>query len=309
AETCPARAFEAWQAVARRKAGPLFRRISSAGRIGEAALHPDAGDPGAACPHGGARRRWVRAAERTCAARRLHHRSLRQRRAGRGHHAPHPASRFAHYAWLRAARRPGDGKPGWRTRSLMEIRFPWEADAEPVSPSPTPSPDDVGPKPRGRRRRTSEAAPAADGWLYHHLTVSGPTVGLSEFAAAARGAGVIPWRLDVARIEEDLFNLAAAQPPAQRRLTIAGCRLLARQFRERVEAHHAKAVARVGHWGTQCLRHVEVRPGRPGWRLPAGHAVIGYGFFTEGETPQAAMSALASSWPELRFLLRPVPPD
>ncbi len=63
------------------------------------------------------------------------------------------------------------------------------------------------------------------------------------------------------------------------------------------------------HWGTQYLRHVEVRPGRPGRRLPAGHAAIGYGFFTEGETPQAAMSALASSWPELRFLLRPVPPD
>jgi integrase len=42
AETCPVRAFEAWQAVATRKAGPLFRRISSAGRIGHAALHPDA---------------------------------------------------------------------------------------------------------------------------------------------------------------------------------------------------------------------------------------------------------------------------
>jgi integrase len=42
AETCPVRAFEAWQAVARRQAGPLFRRISAAGRIGEAALHPDA---------------------------------------------------------------------------------------------------------------------------------------------------------------------------------------------------------------------------------------------------------------------------
>jgi len=167
---------------------------------------------------------------------------------------------------------------------------------------------------------------------------------VSEFAAAARGAGVIPWRLDVARIEEDVFNLAAAQPPAQRRLTIAGCRLLARQFRERVEAHHAKAVARVGHsracafdlhallpvpatllelgpndpasrawlaahWGTDGLRHVEEQSGRPGRRLPAGHAAIGYGFFTEGETPPAAMSALASSWPELRFLLRPVPPD
>src|SRR5271165_2130792 len=86
AETCPARAFEAWQAAARRKAGPLFRRISSAGRIGEAALHPDAGDPGAARRHGGARTRRLRAAQRARAARRLHHRSLRQRRAGRGHH-------------------------------------------------------------------------------------------------------------------------------------------------------------------------------------------------------------------------------
>ncbi len=174
--------------------------------------------------------------------------------------------------------------------------------------------------------------------------VSGPADRVAAFAAAARGAGVIPWRLDLARIEEDVFNLAAAQPPAQRRLTIAGCRLLARQFRERVAAHHAKAVGRVGHsracpldlhallpvpatllergpndpasrawlaahWGTDGLRHVEERPGRPGRRLPAGHAVIGYGFFTDGETPQAAMSALASSWPELRFLLRPVPPD
>jgi integrase len=31
AETCPARAFEAWQAVAKRKAGSLFRRISIGG--------------------------------------------------------------------------------------------------------------------------------------------------------------------------------------------------------------------------------------------------------------------------------------
>ena len=31
-ETCPVRAFEAWQAVAKRKAGPLFRRISTGGR-------------------------------------------------------------------------------------------------------------------------------------------------------------------------------------------------------------------------------------------------------------------------------------
>jgi integrase len=41
-ETCPVRAFEAWQAVAKRKAGPLFRRISTGGHIGDTALHPDA---------------------------------------------------------------------------------------------------------------------------------------------------------------------------------------------------------------------------------------------------------------------------
>ncbi len=41
-ETCAVRAFEAWQAVAKRKAGPLFRRISTGGRIGDTALHPDA---------------------------------------------------------------------------------------------------------------------------------------------------------------------------------------------------------------------------------------------------------------------------
>ncbi len=42
AETCPVRAFEAWQAVARRKAGPLFRKISTGDGIGDTALHPDA---------------------------------------------------------------------------------------------------------------------------------------------------------------------------------------------------------------------------------------------------------------------------
>ena len=41
-ETCPVRAFEAWQAVATRKAGPLFRKVSTGGGIGGVALHPDA---------------------------------------------------------------------------------------------------------------------------------------------------------------------------------------------------------------------------------------------------------------------------
>jgi len=42
AETCPLRAFEDWQEVAQRKAGPLFRKVTASGRVGGTALHPDA---------------------------------------------------------------------------------------------------------------------------------------------------------------------------------------------------------------------------------------------------------------------------
>ena len=42
AETCPVRAFDAWQAVARCRAGPLFRRVGTAGTVGDTAMHPDA---------------------------------------------------------------------------------------------------------------------------------------------------------------------------------------------------------------------------------------------------------------------------
>jgi integrase len=42
AETCAVKAFHDWQAVAGRNAGPLFRKISTGGGIGEKPLHPDA---------------------------------------------------------------------------------------------------------------------------------------------------------------------------------------------------------------------------------------------------------------------------
>jgi integrase len=40
ADTCPVQALPSWQAVARRQAGPLFRRVGKGGRIGSAALKP-----------------------------------------------------------------------------------------------------------------------------------------------------------------------------------------------------------------------------------------------------------------------------
>jgi hypothetical protein len=212
---------------------------------------------------------------------------------------------------------------------------------------PLPSAADPVSRRRGRRPaelRATAAAPPL--WLYHHLTVSGPAETVQQFAAAARGAGVIPWRFDADRFEEDVFLRAASQPPAQRSLSIQGCHILARQFRTLVEAHHARAIATVGqvqtcpfdlhallpvpdtilalgathpdalawlsdHWGTtDRLRQAIVRPAATaGRRLPRGHAVVGYGFFTGGQTPHGAIAHLTGRWPALCFALRPRPAD
>ncbi len=232
------------------------------------------------------------------------------------------------------------------------FRTPWEADPPPAAVAAPLPPVVADPKPRGRRPAPSRQgpAPARPAWLYHHLTITGPAAAAWDFAAAARGPGVTPWRIDGAVLEEDVFNLAVGQPPARRALDVAGCRILARQFRDRVEARQARAVALVGrgrggaasqacpfdlhtllpvpdailrqgpthpaalawlaaHWGVgDGLRHVAARPDpRPGRRLPRDHAVIGYGFFTGGDTPDAAIARLAPRWPALRLALQPRP--
>ena len=220
---------------------------------------------------------------------------------------------------------------------------PWEPDP------PPPQAAVLGPMPpatklRGRRPAAARPVSPAPAWLFHHLIVTGPAAMVADFAGAARGAGVIPWLIDTAAIEEDLFNLAASQPPQHRSLDVAGCRILARQFRDRVEARQARAAALVGrsiacpfdlhtllpvpagilqhgpthpaalawltqHWGvSDGLRQVsELAAPRPGRRLPPGHAVLGYGFFTGGETPHTAVAQLAPRWPALRLGLQPRP--
>jgi hypothetical protein len=235
---------------------------------------------------------------------------------------------------------------------MLPVRFPWDIAPAPV-PVAEPSDEDLPTKktPRGRRPAASRQLAAQDAaavpdWLYHHLTVSGPVDAVAAFAAAARGSGVIPWRLDFADVEETVFTLAVAQPAGRRTLTVEGCRILARQFRDKVEAHQARAAALVGNslacpfdlhrllpvpdsilqlgpahpdalawlaaqWGVgDRLRQVMVRENATaGRRLPRGHTVIGYGFFTGGDTPHTAVSQLAARWPALRLVLQPRPAD
>lgn len=227
-------------------------------------------------------------------------------------------------------------------------RTPWDDSPAAAPAGPAVTGEQAAPLQRPRRGRRPETTRVVGGeapvWLYHHLTVSGPAESVQDFAAAARGAGVLPWRFDGDRFEEDIFHRAATVPAAPRGLSIDGCHILARQFRSLVEAHQARAAARVGtakdcpfdlyallpvpeeilalgathpdalawlvaNWGvTDRLRQVALRPGATaGRRLPRGHAVIGYGFFTTGDTPQRAITALGTRYPVLRFALVPRP--
>jgi hypothetical protein len=78
--------------------------------------------------------------------------------------------------------------------------------------------------------------PATENRIHPHMRKDAPN--MRDFSPPlTRGAGIVPWRLDGARLEEDIFHLAASQPRLIRALTVEGCRIPARQFREQVEAH------------------------------------------------------------------------
>lgn len=178
-------------------------------------------------------------------------------------------------------------------------------------------------------------------WSGGRLLVTGPADSVAAFGEAARGSGITPWHIDYGRLEEDAFHLALRVPSARRSLSIEGCRILARQYRDKVQAHHARAAALVGrsrgcpfdlhalvpvpepilqlgqghpeaaawltaNWGVAELRKV-ARLDDPaiGKRLPAAHAKAGYAFWAlGGRGPDVAAARLLHGWPELRFKLK-----
>ncbi len=221
--------------------------------------------------------------------------------------------------------------------------------AVPGAPPANLDPDAQAARPKRRGRRPATTIRTATGvldWLFHHLTISGPAAMVDAFAASARGSGVTPWQLDYAAVEEDIFVRAVSQPASRRTLTVEGCRILARQFREMVEVRQARAAMLIGqslacpfdlhallpvpteilqlgpthpqalawltaHWGiTDRLRQVAVRDNATaGRRLPRNHTVTGFSFFTHHETPDVAIAQLAARWTMLRFERRLRPLD
>ena len=180
-----------------------------------------------------------------------------------------------------------------------------------------------------------DIAPRHTDWLYHHLTVTGRPHLLRAFQAASAGAGVIPWELDLDRMEEDWFHrLVTGQA---RTLSLEGARLLAAELRDAVARRHALAVARVGHstacpfdlhallpvpnavlrrgpdhpesvdwlwteWGTtQALRHVV----RSQSSAAEGQA-FRVSFWAADWTPWRALDRIRAAWPGLVFEMQPI---
>ncbi len=179
-------------------------------------------------------------------------------------------------------------------------------------------------------------APAQTDWLRHGLGISGPVAEMRRFRAAAAGAGVIPWRLDLDRMEEDWFFALAAPAAGEPPVSARGARRLARRLREAAAANHGRAVARMA-WDRRCpfdlhrllpvpaellclgpddprslawlrARWGVVRPLRHVRALAVPAARRGgmrLAFWSADWSPWPALAALRREWPALLFDLRP----
>ena len=199
---------------------------------------------------------------------------------------------------------------------------------------------------RGQAGRGAPHSQAHTDWLYHRLTISGPAEGVAAFRAAASGAGVIPWHLDLDCFEEDCFHLLVSPPaPRQRTLSLAGARIVAGQLRNAVGRRHDLAVARVGrgracpfdlhalvpvpdgvlrlgpdnpaslawlweHWGTtQAPRHATEDTALHQTqrdRRRPEDTAFVISFWSADWTPWRALARIAARWPALRFDTRPL---
>jgi hypothetical protein len=182
-------------------------------------------------------------------------------------------------------------------------------------------------------------------WLNHRLTVSGSAADLQAFRTAARGAGVIPWHLDLDGLAEDWFHRLLAPRGQQagdqqpRSLSVAGARRLAEQLRAAVSRRHEIAVSAVGVSQAcpfdlhalvpvppEILRRGPDDPTSLGWLWEhwgttealrqvadltpeAGAASTGplvFTFWSADWTPWRALAAMAGRWPTLGFDTRPL---
>lgn len=141
-----------------------------------------------------------------------------------------------------------------------------------------------------------QPTPVPVDWLWNVLTLGGPSERVEAFRLAAAGPGVVPWRLDLAALEEEFLLPMAGPQDGVRAISLTGAKLLARRLRDAAAANHQAALARMStdrscpfdlqrllpvppsilalgpeegvsrewlrsHWGvTRPLRHIEALP-------------------------------------------------
>ena len=177
-------------------------------------------------------------------------------------------------------------------------------------------------------------------WLWNELTLSGPVAPVEEFREAAAGAGVVPWTLDLAALEEEFLLPMLSPPDGVRAISLTGAKLLARRLRDAAAANHQAAMTRAGadrscpfdlhrllpvppailalgpeepasrdwlrgHWGVaRPLRHVQGLPGTLD-RRKRKMGQLRVGFWSADWSPWAAVGRLRRRWPMLSFELVP----
>ena len=183
--------------------------------------------------------------------------------------------------------------------------------------------------------------PTATDWLRNVLSVHGPAEVMAGFREAAAGPGVIPWQLDLDRLEEDWFLPMAAPADGVRAISLAGARILARRLREAAAARHEQAMERLArgdrscpldlyrlcpvpptilqlgpddpasrawlwtHWGTtRALRHVRALPARLDGRRKNTDALT-VEFWSADWSPWRVVVRLRCDWPGLSLRLEP----
>ena len=180
-------------------------------------------------------------------------------------------------------------------------------------------------------------------WLRNELHISGPAADIARFQQAAAGSGVVPWVLDLARIEEDYFLPMAVPVNGARAISVAGARILARRLRDAIAVNQQRAVTRMltdrscpldlqrllpvpeailcrgpddpasiawlrTHWGVaEPLRHVRALTPQ-GDRTRAsrrGTGRVRIEFWSADWSPWPALRRLRQDWPSLRLALQP----
>ena len=188
----------------------------------------------------------------------------------------------------------------------------------------------------GQTEDTEAQVLANPDWIANTLTITGPALRLTALRHAARGRGVIPWTLVAPRLAEDLF-IYLIEDEGEGRLRVPAARTLADRLAAALTQDDGVAgegadvpfdlhallpipfeILQLGptdpaakawlwqNWSTSWpLRRVVEPLDKRRSAEAASDTVWRLRFWSADWSPWAAIAALHTEWPDLRFVLVP----